>query len=192
MELPRRIEGTAYECVIACVTMLCMYWRKEKPHLDWKMPDELNAPEWDEFYASGCKKINHHSGVQMNRIRGYLNSIKMPLTMKLAPLHGLYALEGLIKFNTPPIVLFDYYFYHKGITKNPYHAAVVMELTAENVLTVDPSAVNKNRTAYYRPDFEKAWDILEKHAIIIYPSTYRLKEIGRTAKPLESFVGVGS
>lgn len=156
------------------------------------MPDELNAPEWSEFFASACKKINHLSGLQFNSIRGYLKSIQMPLSAKLAPLHGLYALESLTKLNIPPIALFDYYLYHKGIVKNPYHAAIVMELTAENVLTVDPSAINKNRTAYYRPDFEKAWDVLENHAIVIYPASYRLGEVERTAKPLEAYSEVSA
>jgi len=192
LELPRRIEATGFECVVSCVTMVSMYWRKEVSRLGWNMPEDSNAPEWDEFYKRGCKFISPMSGVALRKIDGYLKSIQLPLTLKLAPLHGVYVLEKLTKCNIPPIVLFDFYYYHKGIVKNPFHAAVVMEVTAENILTVDPSFINKDRTAYYRREFEKAWNIAENHAIVIYPKVYRLRGIGRTARPLEAYAGVSS
>lgn len=189
MELPRRIEATGFDCAISCVTMVSMYWRREKPLLDWKMPEDPDSPEWNQFYQRGHRYASHLSGVPLRNIASYLKSVQLPLAMKLVSLHGVYALESLTRAHILPIVLFDFYFYHKGVPKNPSHAAIVMEVTAENILTVDPSFINKNRTAYYRVEFEKSWKILENHAIVIYPKTYRLREIERTAKPLESYIG---
>jgi len=190
--MPRRIEAVGFECVVSCVTMVSMYWRKERPRLDWKMPENPDASEWNEFYKNSCKQISRLSGLPMKKIERYLSSIQVPLTSKLLSLHGVYVLDRITKvLNIPPIVLFDLYYYHKNVEKNPYHAAIVMEVTAENILTVDPSFVNKIRTPYYRPEFERAWSIVENHAIVIYPKTYKLNEIYRTSKTLETYMGVG-
>jgi hypothetical protein len=167
--------------------MLAVYWALAKPALNWPIAVDPNAHLWQEMFDRGSKYVNPQTGIPLRKIPSFLDSLELPLKMKVVPLHGTYTLEYLLKANIPPIVIFDLYFYHKGVIKNPFHAAVVMEITAENVLTVDPSFPGKSRTAYYRLEFEKAWQVVENHAIIMYPENYRLNVKERTGRPLETF-----
>jgi len=185
--LPKHIEATGFECLISCVTMVCMYWRKEKPKMQWGISDDLVSDEWNYFFKRGLKYVKS-SGIPFNSISRYLKSVKFPLRISLEFLPDMYALKKLMDLNIPPIVLYDRYFMLRGIKRAPFHSIITVDATDELLITIDPSLGPKFRTSLPKNDFEGAWRITRNATIIIAPQTYKFRRRKVPSVTLEKWV----
>ena len=186
--LPKHIEATGFECLISCTTMVCMYWRSQKPSLPWKMSGNFNDKDWNAVFNKGLKYVRS-SGVPFNSIRRYLISLKFPLKVSLEFLPDIYEVEKLMDLNIPPIVLYDRYFMLRGIPRTPFHSVVLVDKTKELFIAVDPSLAPKFRISLSKNDFKEAWEITQKATIIITPKTYKSRRRKVPSVTLEKWVG---
>ena len=187
--LPKMIGASGNECVVACVTMVSMYWRQAKQNLSWNLPLDFDHKEWNNFYENSLTYVRL-SGMPINNIRRFLRKMDLPLNAKLEFLEDAYGLRNLIYQNIPPIVLYDrnYFFKHvHGIG----HAVVLVDQTEEMLVSVDPSLGPKYIFKLPKTDFVEAWEFKQKATIVIYPKPYRIKETEIPSKTLMDYLPKG-
>lgn len=168
------VGAYGHDCVVASVTMVCMYWRQAKQRLSWNLPLDFDHEEWSDFYGKGLKYVRK-SGMPFNNIKRFLRGLDLPLNAKLELLGSTHGLRNLIFANIPPIVLYDrtYFFKHdRGIG----HAVVLVDYTEEMFVSIDPSFGPKYVHKLAKTDFEEAWKLKENATVIIYPKNYKIKE----------------
>jgi hypothetical protein len=184
--LPKMISAMGNDCLVAAVTMVCMYWRATKKNLAWNLPLDFEKQEWNEFYQSGLKYVRI-SGMPHNNIKRFLSKLNLPLSAKLELLEGMFGLRNLINLNVPPIVIYDHMHFLKGI-RGPGHAAVIVDQTEENLVSVDPSLEPKYYCPLFKTHFEISWKLNQNATIIIYPKTYTIEETRVPTKSLMNFI----
>jgi hypothetical protein len=172
IELPKMLDATGNDCVVASVQMVCMYWRREKPNLKWKeVPQDFDDPFWSNFKRKGLSYVRK-TGMPTNNIKRFLKTLDMPLSAEHQLLEDLYGLRGLIDAKIPPIVLYDRTYYFKQVTGLP-HAVVFVDYTKENFVSVDPAFAPKFTTRLAEIDFLEAWKQNKNAVIVIYPKNYK-------------------
>ncbi len=186
INLPKMIAAMGNECVVACVTMICMYWRHTKGNLNWNLPGDCESKEWAEFYEKGLSYVRM-SGIPHNNIKRFLKKLGLPLEAKLELLEDMYALRNLIIQNIPPIVLYDHTYFLKSI-RGPGHSVVLVDQTEELFVSINPSMEPKFYYKLAKTDFEEAWRLNHNAAIIIYPKTYRIEEMKIPTKTLMPYI----
>jgi len=185
--LPKHIEATGFECIVASIVMVTMYWRQQEPDLDWNISKDVNDPDWKSFLQRGKLKIKN-SGMPFNTLKRFLRSLRIPLTARLEYLQHPSQLARLISFNIPPIVLYDRYFMLKGIPREPHHAVVLVEKTQENFISIDPSLGPKFQTALLEKDFSLAWAQTRNATIIITPRRISIRRRKRPSITLDRWL----
>jgi len=173
MNLPKMINATGNECLVACVTMVCMYWRKAKQKLSWNIPLDLNHEEWDSVYKKGLTYVRM-SGMPTNNIRCFLRALNFPLTARLEFLEDAYELRNLMIRNIPTIAIYDRNWFLRNI-HGIGHAIVLIDYTEEMFVSVDPSLAPKYIFKPAKTDFEEAWKFKENATVIIYPKSYKIR-----------------
>jgi hypothetical protein len=174
IKLPKKVSACGHDCVVASVTMVCMYWRQAKQSLKWNLPLDFDHKDWDDFYKKGQTYVRK-SGMPFNNIKHYLRTLGLPLNPKQEFLEDIYVLRKLIRANIPPIVLYDrnYFFKHeRGIG----HAVVLVDQTEEMLISIDPAFGPKYVHRLSKTDFEEAWKMKKNATIIIYPKRYKIME----------------
>ena len=173
--MPKMIAASGHECVVASVTMVCMYWRQTKQTLSWNIPLDFDHKEWSNFYEKGLKYVRR-SGMPINNLKHFLRILDLPLDARLEFLEDAYGLRKLISLNIPPIALYDrnYFFKHMhGIG----HAVILVDQTEEMFVSVDPSLGPKYISRLAKTDFLEAWKFTENATVIISPKYFRIEEI---------------
>jgi len=188
IDLPKLIKATGHECVVASVTMVCMYWRKEKQNLNWNLPIDFDAPEWEEFYQNGLKYIRS-SGIPSNDIKKFLKELTVPLKIKMEFLQDAYELTKLLSLKIPPIVMYDREYYVR-LGHGIGHAVVVVDETKEMFITADPSLYPRRLYSLSKKDFEEAWKFKQNATVIISPKTYKIKHRETPSVTLEAFLSM--
>lgn len=173
INLPKMVNATGNECLVACVTMVCMYWRKAKQNLSWNIPLDLNHEEWDNVYKKGLTYVRM-SGMPTNNIRYFLRALNFPLTARLEFLEDAYELRNLMIRNIPPIAIYDRNWFLRNI-HGIGHATVLIDHTEEMFVSVDPSLAPKYIFKPAKTDFEEAWKFKENATVIIYPKSYKIR-----------------
>lgn len=186
--LPKHVEATGFECLVSCVTMVCMYWRNERPKIRWNISDDFDNNQWNHFFKRGLKYVRS-SGIPFNSIRRYLKSVRFPLRSNLEFLADVYELEKLLELNIPPIILYDRYFMLRGIKRAPFHSVVAVDKTDEMLTAIDPSLAPKFTVSLSKKDFREAWKITRNATIIIAPQTYKFRRRKVPSVTLEKWVG---
>ena len=174
LELPKKISAKGFDCVVACATMVFMYWRVKRPHLSWNVSTNFNDAEWDSCYGKGLKYVRT-SGVPLINIRRMLKAYDFPLDSRLEFLNEAYQLGRLIDAHIPPVVLYDHYYMVKGVKRTPWHAVVVVDATKELWTVIDPSREPKYISRIPKTDFEESWAVTENATVIIRPKTYKIR-----------------
>jgi hypothetical protein len=173
IDLPKMMGAKGNECVVACVTMVAMYWRNTKMNLNWNLPNDFESREWNDFFEKGLSYVRM-SGMPQNNIRRFLKALNLPLEAKLEFLEDMYGLRNLIDMNIPPIPLYDHTYFLKNI-RGPGHSVVLVDQTDELFVSINPSL---------EPKFYYA-------TIIIYPKTYRIEEIKIPTTTLMPYISEG-
>lgn len=186
--LPRKIEATGFECLVASVIMVTMYWRLQDPTLEWDISANIDGAEWATVLQRGISKIKN-SGMPFNTLKRYLRSLRFPLTAKLEYLQHPSQLTRLFSFDIPPIVLYDRYYMLKGIPREPHHAVVLVDKTQENFISVDPSLGPKFQSSLSENDFAPAWAMTRNATIIITPRRLSLRRRIRPSITLDRWLG---
>jgi hypothetical protein len=189
INLPKKVGARGHDCVVASVTMVCMYWRQAKQSLPWNLPLDFDHEEWNNFYEKGRTYVRR-SGMPFNNIKLYLRKLGLPVNAKQELLEDAYGLRNLIRANIPPIVLYDrnYFFKHEyGIG----HAVVLVDQTEEMFISIDPSFGPKYVHKLPKTDFEEAWRLKGNATIIIYPKRYNIKGRKTPSTTLMNFVQKG-
>jgi len=189
INLPKKVGARGHDCVVASVTMVCMYWRQAKQSLPWNLPLDFDHEEWSNFYEKGRTYVRR-SGMPFNNLKRYLRTLVLPVNVKQELLEDAYGLRNLIRRNIPPIVLYDrnYFFRHeRGIG----HAVVLVDHTEEMFISIDPSFEPKYVHKLPKTDFEEAWKLKGNATIIIYPKRYTIKERKTPSTTLMNFVKGG-
>jgi hypothetical protein len=189
INLPKNISACGHDCVVASVTMVCMYWRQAKKSLKWNLPLDFDHKDWNNFYKKGQTYVRK-SGMPFNNIKRYLRTLGLPLNPKQALLDDIYGLRNLIRANIPPIVLYDrnYFFKHeRGIG----HAVVLVDQTDEMFVSIDPAFGPKYVHKLPKTDFEEAWKMNKNATIIIYPKPYKIRGKKIPSTNLTSFFDKG-
>jgi len=189
IDLPKMINATGNDCLVASVAMVCMYWRKARQNLSWKIPLDFEHEEWNDLYKKGLMYVKS-SGLPHNNIRYLLRALKFPLTARLEFLQDAYVLRNLIERKIPPIVLYD----QKWFLRNVHgiaHAVVLVDHTEEMFVSVDPSLAEKYFFRLSKTDFDEAWGHKKNATVIIYPKSYRIKIKTRPARTLNYYVERG-
>lgn len=178
--MPKMIGAIGNDCLVATVTMVCMYWRITKPSLSWRIPTDLECKEWTDFYQKG-KNYVRLSGIPFNNIKLFLKSLHLPLIAELVFLEDSFGLRNLINANIPPIVLYDHAYMLKNI-HGPGHAVILVDQTEEMFISVNPSVEPKFIYKLPKPDFEDSWKLKDNATIIIHPNTYRIEQTKVSSK----------
>jgi hypothetical protein len=186
IELPKMISAMGNDCLVAAVTMVCMYWREMKKSLAWNLPSDFEKQDWNAFYQQGLKYVRI-SGMPHNNVKRFLSKLSLPLFAKLEFLEDMFGLRNLINSNIPPIVLYDHMYFLKGV-RGPGHAAILVDQTEENFVSVNPSLEPKYYSRLAKTDFEAAWKLNQNATIIIYPKTYTIEETRIPTKTLMNFI----
>lgn len=173
IKVPKMISATGNDCLVASVTMACMYWRKAKQSLSWNLPLDLDHEEWDNFYKKGLKYVRRW-GIAHNNIRYLLRAVESPLTARLELLVDTYDLRNLMTLKIPPIPLYDQKWFFKNV-HGIAHAVVLVDHTEETFVSVDPSLAPKYIFKPNKTDFEEAWKFKKNATVIIYPKSYRIR-----------------
>lgn len=185
IDLPMMVKATGHECMVASVTMVCMYWRKEKQNLNWNRPLDFEDHEWTDFYQKGLKHVRS-SGIPSNDIKDFLKELTVPLKVKLEYLQDSSELTKLLSLKIPPIVIYDReYFWRLG--HGIGHAVVVIDETKEMLITADPSLYPRRSYSLSKKDFEEAWKFKQNATVIISPKAYKLKHREIPSVTLETF-----
>ncbi len=190
IDIPKKIKATGHNCVAACVSMVCIYWRKARPSLKWNIPDDFESSEWDEFYERGLKYIKN-SGMPSDAIGRFLKNLNMPLRVRLEHLANPYQITRLLNAHVPPIIIYnqDYYFKEeKGIG----HAAIVVDQTSEQFITFDSSFFPKCIHPVSKTEFEVAWKIEQNSAIIIFPKSVKFSHEEIPSKTIDMYTSTGA
>jgi hypothetical protein len=190
IELPKMIGATGNDCVVACVQMACMYWRRKKPDLRWKeVPLNFEDTFWSRFNKKGLSYLRA-TGMPTNNIKRFLKTLALPLTAEHQILEDSNGLRGLIDAEIPPIVLYDRLYYYKHVQSLP-HAVLLVDYTEENFVSIDPAWAPKFTTRLAQIDFVDAWKQNKNAAIIIYPKkTYRFVKIEVPSRTLLPYIAV--
>ena len=176
IDLPKMLSIDDNDCLVACVQMVCMYWRREKPNLNWKnAPSDLDATFWDDFHKKGLTYVRD-TGVPTNNISRFLRSLSLPLNAELKFLEDTNGLRHLVDIMIPPIVLYDRHYYFKQ-TEGLGHSAIIVDYTKETLLSVDPIYEPKFTFRLAEEDFAPAWKIKKQSVIIISPKAYAFRKI---------------
>ena len=186
IKLPKLIGAMGNDCVVACVTMICMYWRRSKGNLAWNLPQDFESKKWRDFYQKGLSYVRM-SGMPHNIIKRFLRKLNLPLFAKLELLEDAYGLRNLINSNIPPIVLYDHTYFLKNI-RGPAHSVVLVDQTEELFVSINPSMEPKFYYKLPKSDFKESWKLNHNAAIIIYPKTYRVEEIKVPTKTLLAYI----
>lgn len=187
--IPKMISARGHDCVVASITMVCMYWRQRKQTLQWNLPLDFNHQEWNDFYDKGLTYVRR-SGMPFNNIRRYLRTLGLPLDAKLKLLEDEHGLRNLLWADTPPIAIYDrnYFFKHeRGIG----HAVVLVDQTEEMFVSIDSSFAPKYTHKLPKIDFVEAWKFLGNATVIIYPKTYKIEETKAPSATLMDYVKKG-
>jgi hypothetical protein len=170
--LPKMLSATGNDCVVASVQMICMYWRQEKPNLDWKDATlDFGDAYWSHFYSNGLRYVRD-TGMPTNNIKRFLKTLGLPLNAELQFLEDGNSLRRLIDINIPPVVLYDRHYYFKQV-QGLGHAVVLVDYTKENFVSIDPALAPKFTFRLAETDFLEAWKQKKNSVIIINPKTYR-------------------
>lgn len=82
------LGATGNDCVVASVQMICMYWRQEKPNLNWKDATlDFGDAYWSQFYSKGLRYVRD-TGMPTNNIKRFLKTLGLPLNAELQFLEG--------------------------------------------------------------------------------------------------------
>lgn len=166
------LSATGNDCVVASVQMICMYWRQEKPNLDWKDATlDFGDAYWSHFYSNGLRYVRD-TGMPTNNIKRFLKTLGLPLNAELQFLEDGNSLRRLIDINIPPVVLYDRHYYFKQV-QGLGHAVVLVDYTKENFVSIDPALAPKFTFRLAETDFLEAWKQKKNSVIIINPKTYR-------------------
>ena len=189
IDLPLKLRATGHNCVVASVTMVCAYWRKLRPNLNWNIPEDFNSPEWDELYKNGLKYIKS-SGMPINSISRYLKNLHVPLNIRLEHFSNSYQLLSLLNIPVPLIVFYNQDFYLKG-ERGIGHAAIVVDKTDENFVTADSALFPKCIHQIPQKDFEEAWKMEQNSAIIISPKSIKFSRIRIPSRTINMYAQNG-
>jgi hypothetical protein len=173
INLPKKISATSNDCLVACVTMVCMYWRESKQSLHWNISANLDGQEWSDVYQKGLSYVRM-SGMPTNNIKRFLSTLDFPLNSRLEFVEDARQLTNLLGFNIPPIVIYDRDFLLRNV-HGIGHAAVLVDQTKEMFVTVDPSLHPKYIYKPPKTDFEEAWKLKQNATVIIYPKSYKIR-----------------
>jgi hypothetical protein len=184
--LPKMIGASGNDCIVATVTMVCMYWRLTKGNLAWHLPSDFESQEWTNLFENGRKYVRM-SGMPFNNIKLFLRKLNLPLSVELAFLEDTYGLRNLIIENIPPIVLYDHTYFMKNV-RGPGHAVILVDQTQEMFVSVNPSLEPKFYHKLAKTDFEESWKMNHNATIIIYPKTYKLEVTKIPTKTLMSYI----
>lgn len=169
---PKMIEATGNDCMVASVQMACMYWRHQRPNLQWKdAPIDLEDAYWSNFYKKGSTYLRP-PGMPMNNVKRFLKSLNMPLNADYELMEDTKGLRKLIDLNIPPIVIYDNGFYFKQI-RGLGHAVLLVDCTNETLISVDPAFSPKFFTPLYEKHFIEAWKEKKNSVVTIYPDSYK-------------------
>jgi len=187
--LPKLIPAYSDDCVVASVTMVCMYWRVKRLDLRWNLPEDLEASEWDGFLQEGRRRVRQ-AGLPEGSLYEYLGELGLPLTVKYKQLFGLESIFSMLNAEIPPVPVFDRSFMFTG--RQSYgHAGVVVGRTKELIVMMDPANAPRIRTEYSMREFSEAWKKRNNLTILIYPEDMQvqLTEVPSKAKTLTEFLG---
>lgn len=176
INLPKMLSVEDNDCLVACVQMVCMYWRQEKPNLQWKnTPLDFNDSFWEDFHKKGLTYVKD-TGIPTNNISRFLRSLSVPLNAYLHFLEDTNGLRRLIEIRVPPIVLYDRRYYFKQ-TEGLGHSAVLVDYTKETLLSIDPVYEPKFTFRLTEEEFVPAWLIKKKAVVVISPKVYGFRKI---------------
>lgn len=185
--LPKMLSASGNDCVVATVTMVCMYWRQAKGSLPWNLPTDFDNKAWVSFYEDGQKYVRM-SGMPFNNIKLFLKKLSLPLSIELEFLEDMHGLRNLISLNIPPIVLYDHTYFMKNV-RGPGHAVILTDQTDELFVSVNPSLEPKFFHKLAKTDFEESWRLNHNATIIIYPKNYKVKVTRIPANTLTKYFG---
>lgn len=187
--LPKMIDASGHDCIVASVTMVCMYWRQAKQTLPWNLPLDFNHEEWRDFYEKGLTYVRM-SGMPFNNVPRFLDTLHLPLDARLELLEDSYGLRNLIRMDVPPIVLFDRNYFFKNV-HGIGHAIVLVDQTEEMFVSIDPSLGPKYIFKLPKTDFEDAWRFKANATVIIYPKNYKVSRRTIPSKDLWYYLQKG-
>jgi hypothetical protein len=189
IKLPKMLGIVDNDCLVACVQMVCMYWRLEKPNLSWKnAPLDFGGSFWDDFHNKGLTYVRD-TGVPTNNIKRFLRSLSLPLNAEQHLLEDITGLRRLIDIRVPPIVLYDRHYYFKQ-TEGLAHSAVLVYYTKETLVSIDPVFEPKYIFRLAEEDFVAAWKLKKRAAIVITPKTYAFRKINVPSTTLLPFIAM--
>ena len=189
INLPKTIKASGNECLVACVTMVCMYWRQAKKRLSWNVPLNFEDEEWNNVYKKGLTYVRM-SGMPTNNIRYFLRALKFPLKARLEFLEDTFELRNFIRGLIPPIPIYDRSWFFRGV-HGIGHAIVLVDQTEEMFVSVDPSLHPKYIHKLSKTDFEEAWKFKRNATVIIYPESYQIKIRKAPSVTLEPYLEGG-
>lgn len=170
--LPKMLNATGNDCLVASVQMACMYWRKERPNLAWKnVPLDFEEQFWLDFYKKGLGYLRP-TGMPQNNVKRFLGRLGLPLNMDFQLLEDEDDLHKLIDLNIPPIVIYDRQYYFRQLPGLP-HAVILVDHTKEQFVSVDPAFAPKFVTPLSKKDFLESWKQKKNSTVIISPNTYK-------------------
>jgi hypothetical protein len=176
INLPKMLSVVDNDCLVACVQMVCMYWRQEKPNLNWKdVPSDFSTSFWGDFHKKGVAYVKD-TGMPTNNITRFLRTLSLPLNANLHFLEDTNGLKRLIDMQVPPIVLYDRHYYFKQI-EGLGHSAILVDYTKELLVSIDPAFEPKFTFRLTEEDFEAAWKLKKKAVIIISPKAYGFRKV---------------
>lgn len=189
IDIPEKIKATGHNCVVATVTMVCMYWRKKRPSLNWSLSEDFGGSDWNDFSRKGEKYIKA-SGMPTDTIMQFLKNLNMPLKARLEHLTDSHQLTRLLDDLIPPIVLYNQDYYLKG-EKGIGHAAILVDKTAEQFVTFDSSFYPKCIHSVSRKEFEEAWKMEQNSTIIITPESVKFRREEIPSKTIDMYLNTG-
>lgn len=190
IDIPKKIKATGHNCVVASVAMVCMYWRKKKPILNWNISEDLDSPDWNDFSQKGAKFIKA-SGMPTDTIIRFLKNLDIPLKARLEHLTNSHQLIRLLDDLIPPIVLYNQDYYLKG-EKGIGHAAILVDKTAEQFITFDSSFYPKCIHPVSKEGFEEAWKMEQNSTIIISPRSVKFRREEIPSRTIDMYLTTGA
>lgn len=189
IKLPKFIDAIGNDCLVACVTMVCMYWREKKQDSSWNLSLDFDNKEWDDILKKGQTYVRI-SGMPFNNVAHFLRRLKIPLSARLVHLEDVYGLTDLIYRDVPPIVLYDRNYFLKHI-HGIGHAAILVDHTKELFISIDPSLGEKYTFKLPKDDFAEAWESKQNATIIICPKSYTVRETKIPSTTLMEYLSKG-
>jgi hypothetical protein len=189
IDIPKKTKATGHNCVVAAVSMVCMYWRKKRPTLDWSISEDLESPDWNSFSQKGEKYIKA-SGMPTDAIARFLKNLDMPLKARLEHLTDSHQLIRLLDDLIPPIVLYNQDYYLKG-EKGIGHAAILVDKTQEQLITYDSSFYPKCIHPVSKKEFEEAWKMEQNSTIVISPKSVKFRREEIPSKTIDMYLTTG-